>query len=67
MECAEKIEHLEQEHNQMGNTDDIHAQRTQVKEKMRDLEKEVERLGVRHLFSIPLATVLRTPAFILHS
>ena len=53
-ECEERIERLEQEHNQLGDADHLRAQRAEVKEKRRKLDQEVQRLLVRgFLFCSP--------------
>jgi len=41
---------MEEEHNQMGDVKHIHAQRAEVKEKIRLLDQDIERLHVRRLF-----------------
>jgi len=45
---------LEEEHNQLDDAKHIRAQRAQVKEKIRTLDQEVDRLIVRQFLSIPL-------------
>jgi hypothetical protein len=41
---------MEEEHNQIGDVAHIHTQRAEVKEKMRLLEQDIERLHVRQFF-----------------
>ena len=53
-ECEERIERLEQEHNQLGDAEHLRTQRAEVKEKKRKLDQEVQRLHVRvFLFCSP--------------
>lgn len=45
---------MEEEHNQMGDVNHIHAQRAEVKEKIRLLDQDIERLHVRRSFLLRL-------------
>lgn len=41
---------MEEEHNQMGDVKHLHAQRAEVRDKIRLLDQDVERLHVRRFF-----------------
>ena len=48
---------MEEEHNQMGDVEHIRTQRAEIREKMRVIEQDIERLRVRRsfLFRLPLS------------
>lgn len=58
MKANEKIERLEEEHEQLGDTAPIRAQRAEIKEKIRKLDQEIGQFSVR-LFSISIYHCLK--------
>lgn len=61
MDCGERIERLEDEHEKMGDVTHIRAKRVKVREMKRLLDQEIEQLAVRHFFPISHATISNMP------
>ena len=61
MDCGERIERLEDEHEKMGDVTHIRTKRVKVKDMIKLLDQEIQQLVVRHFFPILHATISNMP------